>query len=265
MASSVSTCATCGASGSGNFCSACGTPRGGAPCSRCGGALAANARFCAACGRAVGGSRAKVSGEADRTPWIVAGISVAGLLGMLLFTLVRQAPARTEPSPIQPTGEASAAGESPPDLSTMSPRERFNRLYNRIMRGAEAGDEATVTRFTPMALMAYAQLDTIDADARFHAALLRVHTGDAAAARALGDTLLRQTPGHLFGYVILGTVARWQKDDAALRQAYAGFLQHYDAEMKAGRKEYDEHSTSLSDFRQAALSAKGGGKSSAGS
>ena len=47
----------------------------------------------------------------------------------------------------------------------MSPRERFNRLYNRIMTAAQSGDEATVSRFTPMALMAYAQLDTIDADA----------------------------------------------------------------------------------------------------
>jgi hypothetical protein len=56
--------------------------------------------------------------------------------------------------------------------------------------------------------------------------------------------------------VILGTVARWQKDDKALRRAYAGFLEHYDAEMKAGREEYTEHTTSLNDFRQAALGTK---------
>jgi hypothetical protein len=184
-------------------------------------------------------------------------VSLAGVLGMLLFTLVRQAPAPPPAGIGEPVGEVDAIGASPPDLSTMSPRERFNRLYNRIMRGAESGDEATVSRFTPMALMAYAQLDTIDADARFHAALLRVHTGDAAAARALGDTVLQQTPGHLFGYVILGTVARWQKNEPALRKAYAGFLQHYDAEMKLGREEYAEHSTSLNDFRQAARAATG--------
>lgn len=195
----------------------------------------------------------------------MAGASLAGLLGILLFTLVRQAPARPPDPASEPAEVAAAGGESPPDLSTMSPRERFNRLYNRIMRGAESGDEATVSRFTPMALMAYAQLDTIDADARFHAALLRVHTGDAAAARALGDTVLQQTPGHLFGYVILGTVARWQKDDAALRKAYAGFLQHYDGEMKAGRDEYSEHATSLNDFRKAALAAEGESKKSTGS
>ncbi len=257
MPPTVSTCATCGASGSGNFCPACGTPRGGAPCPRCGGALAQGARFCSTCGRGVGEARS-AAGSRDRTPWVVAGVSLAGLLGMLLFTLVRQAPART-PDAEPDQGEVAAAApgeENPPDLTTMSPRERFNRLYNRIMRGAEAGDEASVTRFTPMALMAYAQLDTIDADARFHAALLQVHTGNADAARALGDTVLRQTPGHLFGYVILGTVARWKKDDPALRRAYAGFLQHYDAEMKTPRAEYAEHTRSLEDFRRAALAAK---------
>ena len=255
MPPSVTTCATCGASGSGSFCSACGTPRGGAPCPRCGGALAPAARFCPTCGRGVGAARA-AGGSLDRTPWIVAGVSLAGLLGVLLFTLVRQAPARLAEAPATAEAGGDPAGESPPDLSTMTPRERFNRLYNRIMRGAEAGDEATVTRFTPMALMAYAQLDTIDADARFHAALLQVHTGNSAAARALGDSVLAQTPGHLFGYMILGTVARWQKDDAAMRRAYAGFLEHYDAEMKSGREEYSEHTTSLKDFRQAALDAR---------
>jgi hypothetical protein len=190
----------------------------------------------------------------------VAGISLAGLLGMLLFTLARDAPARVpDPTPEQgaEVGAVGSDGEAPPDLSTMSPRERFNRLYNRIMRGSESGDEASVTRFTPMALMAYAQLDTIDADARFHAALLQVHTGNADAARALGDTVLRQDPGHLFGYVILGTVARWKKDEPGLRRAYAGFLQHYDTEMKTSRAEYAEHTRSLEDFHRAALAAKG--------
>ena len=137
----------------------------------------------------------------------------------------------------------------------MSPRERFNRLYNRIMRGAEAGDQPTVTRFTPMALMAYAQLDTIDADARFHAALLQVHTGNADGA---GPRRHRPAPDPRtpVRYVILGTVARWKKDEPALRRAYAGFLQHYDAEMKARRAEYEEHTRSLEDFRRAALAPR---------
>ena len=147
--------------------------------------------------------------------------------------------------------------ESPPDISGMSPRERFNRLYNRIMRAAQSGDEASVTRFTPMALMAYAQLDTIDADARYHAALLKVHTGELDAARALSDTILAQTPGHLFGYVIRGTVARFRKDDKELDRAYAEFLKRYEQELKLNRAEYGEHQRALDDFRRAALESRG--------
>jgi hypothetical protein len=108
-----------------------------------------------------------------------------------------------------------------------------------------------------MALMAYAQLDTVDADARYHAALLKVHTGDVEASGALADSILAQSPGHLFGYVIQGTVARFRKDQNALSRAYRGFLKHYDAEFKAARPEYQEHRTSLDDFRKAALDASG--------
>jgi hypothetical protein len=155
-----------------------------------------------------------------------------------------------------PQGAVSAGAGSPPDISNMSPRERFDRLYNRIMTAAENGDDATVTNFTAMALSAYTMLDTIDEDARYHAALLRLHTGDISGATALGDTILAQTPGHLFGYIVLGTVARFRKDDAGLKRAYSGFLSHFDTEMKAGRGEYEDHGRSLTDFKQAAEAAR---------
>jgi len=191
----------------------------------------------------------------DRVPWLIAGGALAGLLALLLVMLTRQsrpAPAQTDAAAVEQPQEA------PPDISNMSPRERFNRLYNRIMRAAQSGDEATVTRFTPMALMAYAQLDTLDADARYHAALLKVHTGDVDAARALADTILKQNPGHLFGYVVRGTVARFRKDQKALDRAYADFLSHYDAEIKGNHPEYAEHQAALNDFKRAALESRNG-------
>ena len=123
---------------------------------------------------------------------------------------------------------------------------------------AQSGDDATVARFTPMALLAYAQLDTLDADARYHAALLQVHAGDVAGPTALADTILRENPGHLLGYVIQGTVARWTRDDRALAEAYAGFLQHEKAELAAHRPEYEEHRSSIDQFREAAVFAAPG-------
>jgi hypothetical protein len=191
----------------------------------------------------------------DRVPWLIAGGALAGLLALLLVMLTRQ----SRPAPAQiDAGAVEQPQEAPPDISNMSPRERFNRLYNRIMRAAQSGDQATVTRFTPMALMAYAQLDTLDADARYHAALLKVHTGDVDAARALADTILKQNPGHLFGYVVRGTVARFRKDEKALDRAYADFLSHYDAEIKGNHPEYAEHQTALNDFKRAALESRKG-------
>jgi len=208
------------------------------------------ARFCSRGGLSVGSPERAL--PRDRTPWLVAGAALVGLLAVLLVMLTRESPRTAVAEPADPPAEA------PLDISNMSPRERFNRLYNRVMQAAQSGDEATVTRFTPMALMAYAQLDTIDADARYHAALLKVHTGDVEASRALADTILSQNPGHLFGYIIQGTVARFRKDEKALDRAYSGFLKHYDSEMKAGRPEYQEHRTSLEDFHKSALEARGG-------
>jgi hypothetical protein len=204
------------------------------------------------------GSAARAAGAGgDRTPWIITGVALVALL-VTVLVMVSRAPgpqvvaAAAETASPEPTGDDPAV----PDISAMSPRERFDRLYNRVMRAAQAGDEATVERFTPMALMAYGQLDSLDADARYHAALLEVHTGDMTGPSALADTILARQPGHLFGYIVQGTVARWQKDDAALDKAYAGFLEHYDAELKAARPEYDEHRTSVDEFHRQAVAAR---------
>jgi hypothetical protein len=193
----------------------------------------------------------------DRTPWIIAGVALAALLAAVLV-MVSRSPAAPSVAAAAEAVQTEASGDeaAPRDISAMSPRERFDRLYNRVMRAAQAGDEATVERFTPMALMAYGQLDSLDADARYHAALLQVHSGDMAGPSALADTILARQPGHLFGYIVRGTVARWQKDQAALDRAYTGFLEHYDAEMKAGRPEYGEHRSSLDEFHRQAVTAR---------
>src|SRR5512147_1927123 len=158
-AKTATTCASCGAPGTGRFCSTCGAPRDGGQCRHCGSPLAPSARFCPACGQGVG-TASSAARAGDRTPWIIAGAALVGLMGVLLVTLTR--------SPATMVGESTEVGgtaaAAPPDISNMSPRERFDRLYNRVMQAAQSGDEATVSRVTPMALMAYAQLDSLDAD-----------------------------------------------------------------------------------------------------
>jgi hypothetical protein len=244
----ASSCRSCGATTAGNFCSTCGAPREAAACAGCGAATDGSVRFCSSCGRSLAQPGTRSRGE--RTPWLVAGAALIGLLGVLLVLLSRDArPAVAAPAAATaPVEEAGA----PPDISKLSPRERFDRLYRRVMQAEQSGDDATVTRFTPMALLAFAQLDTLDADARYHAALLQLHSGDVAGPAAQADTILRQNPGHLLGYLIRGTLARWTRDDRAMAEAYAGFLEHVDAELAAGRPEYEEHRTSIDRFGRAA-------------
>jgi hypothetical protein len=253
MPDQATRCPACGAvAASSNFCTACGTPLGARPCRACGATVAAGARFCGQCGVSATEAGPRKATPRATLPWTVAAVGAVALAAILIV-LMRRDQASTAAAAQSTPAEPAVGAEAPPDISSMSPRERFDRLYNRIMRAAESGDEATVTRFTPMALMAYAQLPDLDADARYHAALLKVHTGDAEGARALADTILTQNPSHLFGYLIRGTAARWQKDEAALASTYTAFLSHYDAEMKAGRSEYGEHRRALEEFRQAAL------------
>ena len=70
-----------------------------------------------------------------------------------------------------------------------------------------------------MALGAYAQLDSINADARYHAAVLRLQVGDFPAPWRWPTPSCARTPGHLFGYIVRGTAAGFQGDSAAARRA----------------------------------------------
>jgi len=254
MASKTNRCPSCGAEADGNFCRQCGASLGPRPCPSCHAPMAPGAKFCTQCGKGASFDTA-AAGPTDRKAWGVAAAVSAVLLVAVLALVVKGSGGTPEAAGAPVAPFAGGAGEgTPPDLSTMTPRERFDRLYNRIMRAAESGDQQTVTTFTPMAMMAHEQLDTIDADARLHLATLKLHSGDVAGASAIADTILKETPGHLFGYVIQGTVARWNKDDAALKRAYKEFLSHYDAEMKKARPEYADHERMMTDFQTAATS-----------
>jgi len=263
---SPKTCPACGVAASGRFCNACGASLSPLNCGQCGKPVAAGALFCRECGAAVGATGpvgpvapARVTGDrGGRAGWIAAAGMGVALLGVVIAFLANNERRAVPPGPMAGPlsgGAATAEGPAgtPPDISNMSPKERYDRLYNRVMRAAETGDQATVAQFTPMTVMAYQQLDSIDADARFHMAMLLLHTGQVPGAVAEADSILKFSPGHLFGYMIRGAAARWNKDQGALQKAQTDFLGRYDAEMQAKRPEYGEHERAVSDFRASAL------------
>jgi len=183
------------------------------------------------------------------------------LVGAIVNSVVTEAPTPQVPDMANAgaaLGDATLQAGPAPDISQLSPREQFDRLYNRIMQATEQGDAAQAQRFTPMALGAYAQLDTIDADARYHAAVIRLQSGDLAGAHALADTILGQSPDHLLGYLVRGTAAGLADDPGARTQAEREFLRRFDREMAAGRPEYREHAPVIESFKKEAEGRKGG-------
>jgi hypothetical protein len=242
-------CPVCGSPAGGNFCSDCGASLGPRACSACRAELSPRARFCHRCGTP--GSGAGLRRDSDRRAWLIAGSLCLLLVAGITYKVSSSAP---QPSAPDMANAGAALPERAPDISRMSPRERFDRLFNRIMLAAERGESDQVQQFTPMALGAYQQLDTVDADARYHAAVIHLQVGSLPHARALADTILAQTPGHLFGYLVRGTAAQIEKDTRAARRAQQDFLTHYPTEMAANRAEYLDHKPALDEFKQKAES-----------
>ena len=139
----------------------------------------------------------------------------------------------------------------------MSPEERANRLFNRVMILAEAGRQDSVQFFLPMALGAYAQLGALDADARYHVGLLQLAGGDVPAALAQADTIARETPTHLFIYILRAHAYQQEGNTQQERRAYADFLRNEPAEMTKNRPEYTDHTDALTSFKAEAARVTG--------
>ena len=143
---------------------------------------------------------------------------------------------------------SAGRGSRAPDISQMTPEERANRLFNRVMILAEGGKTDSVQFFLPMALGAYGQLPKLDSDARFHVGVLLLTGGDPAGAVAQADSIQRVDSTHLFIYMLRARAYRDEKNGALERRAYADFLKNETAEMARNRPEYEQHRAELASF-----------------
>lgn len=247
-------CPACGRPSSGRFCSGCGAAR---LCGRCEAPLSPGARHCHRCGQATGGG----GRPGDRTPWIFAWSAIVVTVGLIAWFVLRKPPEQVRPEMANvgapEASGAPAGGGAPPDISQMSPRQRFDRLYDRIVRALEQGDTATVVRFSPMAFSAYGMLDSTDVLARYDVGTLHASLGQFDQASALADTIQAAAPHHLFGYMLRGLVAEFKGDKAGLARSQADFVSNYDAEIQARRPEYEIHKPLVDEFHDRAVAAKG--------
>lgn len=219
-------------------------------CPSCQVPLTPGGRYCHRCGRAVGAG-------SERGIWIAAWGTVALFIGLIVYFVNQRSTQAVGPD-MANAGNAGAAGAAgagarpgaPPDISQMTPRERFLRLHDRVMGAAESGDTATASRFAPMAIAAYGMLDSVDIDARYHAGALYIKSGALPAALALADTIQAEAKENLLGDLLRLEVARARKDRSGESRARKAFLDHYDAQFALRRPEYEEHKAMLANLRK---------------
>lgn len=254
------TCPSCAGPASGRFCPHCGVAIE-AECRECGSSLPPGARFCNQCAAPVAPPSAPPAGAAGTRPvlpWAVAGVLAAALLAVVLVPGIR----RGEPDPAPgftasgtagggPVADAAPAAPAPAgnpgavDLSSMTPREAADRLFNRVMESASAGDSAQARAFVPMAVAAYQRVEELDTDGHYHLAALHLVGGDPQAARAEANAILAREPQHLFGLFTAAQAEQAMGNRERARELYQRFLGQYDAEIARGLPEYAEHRQAL--------------------
>jgi hypothetical protein len=190
---------------------------------------------------------------------VVTGFAVLALVIALVFP-------RSEPQPAAaPVDQAAApAGGSEfgdarsVDLASMTPRQRADALFNRVMENVSAGDTTQARFFLPMALAAYDDVPDLDADGHYHLAVLHLAGGDPASARAEADSILAAEPNHLFGLFTAAQAEQALGNTAAAREFYGRFNESFDGEMAAGRPEYSEHQAVIPMMQEEAGAALAG-------
>lgn len=247
-------CPSCGSLASGNFCANCGAPVRGAACSTCRAPLTPGARFCHRCGTPAGAAPARPSGVGTALPWAVAGIA---LLALVALAAGQRFGRSTEDGSQRVAG--GAVQTRAPDISGLTPAERAERLYDRIMGAAERGQVDSVRFFMPMALQSYESLGSLSLDQRYDLGRLAEVAGDAPLAEAQADTILRQHPDHLLGLLLASRAARLRGDEATARQRLARMSRVADVERRKQLPEYLLHQNDI-DLALAEWRQLGGGR-----
>jgi zinc-ribbon domain len=216
-------------------------------CVSCGAPLSATAKFCHRCGAPADGSAPSspragggAGSNSNVLPWSVAGIALLCLFAFIVGQNFRRAPANAA----APATAEAPVGDTPgraPDISSMSPEERADRLFQRIMMYVSDGKTDSVQFFAPMAIQSMMALSPLDAHRRYDLGLLGLVTGDGLMARAQADSILSQQPSHLLGLVLAMRTAGMQRDTLARRGYAEKLLLVARSERAKNLTEYVDH------------------------
>jgi hypothetical protein len=224
-----------------------GQPATGTLCPSCKTAVRPDARFCHHCGARLSEHPAPKSWNAPTVVLysiIALGVVVAAA-GAIFMT--GETPG-TMPAPTAPAALSAGSGQ-PADISTMTPREAADRLFNRVVMASEQGNIEEALQFAPMAIQAYEGVPRLDADAHYHMGLIYEVASDFDNVRNQVAIIKQYAPDHLLGLILEHGVAEKSGDPFGAARVAAAFAAAYDAEIRADRPEYEAHRKTIENFR----------------
>jgi hypothetical protein len=192
----------------------------------------------------------KDSDVARSLPWIVAAISLLTVLALLAgrgFNSKRGSSLDGSANALPQAGldDRGVPEVRGPDISTMSPEERADRLYNRVMMLSTQGKTDSVIFFAPMAISAYQMLAPLDADRRYDLGRIGEVAGALPLAKAQADSILAAQPNHLLGLMLAARIATLSGDSAARGSFESRLLSAQSSELRKNLPEYARHSDDI--------------------
>lgn len=215
-------------------------------CSECGTLLNVDARFCHDCGspiegRPAGARAASGAPSPSAWRWGVPAVAVIALVLLMIFQFGSRSPSADSAATV-PLGARAAPA---PDISSMSPEDRADRLFNRVMRLSSEGKADSAAFFASMAMGALEALTPLDAHRRYDMGLIALVTGNPRGATAQADTILSQHRSHLLGLALAARSADARGDAAAASGFRRRLLTAEAAERARALPEYTDHDADI--------------------
>jgi hypothetical protein len=196
-------------------------------------------------------------------PWIVAALAFLALFAMAAgrgFNAQRSNTVDGSANALPQAGldDRGAATDDQaqevraPDISSLSPQERADRLYNRVMMLATQGKTDSVLFFAPMALTAYQMLSPLNTDQRYDMGRIGEVAGALPLAKAQADSILRENPNHLLGLILEARLATLTGDTTTLHAYERRLIAAEKSEVPKKREEYLRHQDDITNALQQA-------------
>src|SRR2546423_2101153 len=265
---SDTTCPSCGTAAQGRYCSNCGAPLAGATCASCSTELSPGAKFCHRCGAPAGAAIPTAASKTNSLPWIVAALAFLTLFAMAAgrgFNARRSSTVDGSQNALPQAGlddrgavsDDQSAGVRAPDISSLSPQERADRLYNRVMLLATQAKTDSVQFFAPMALTAYQILSPLNADQRYDMGRIGGVVGALPLSKAQADSSLRANPNHRLGPILEARLAVLAGDTIQLHSYERRLIAAQKTELAKKREEYARHKDDIVNALQQAQRSLG--------